>query len=107
MANFKSSLTPARQNLVRVMQDINFGRIEMLPVRGGQPVLDPRPKIIREIKFCAENGPRQEIKVADFCLKAQVVEFFTFLDEFQNGTISVLEVKHGLPFRMVLVENDA
>ena len=103
----KQDLTLCRRELLELMQSVNFGRLEMLLIRDGQPVLNPRPKVIREIKFCAENGPREELNAANFCLKAQVVEFFAFLDEFQNGTIGVLEVKHGLPFRMVIVENDA
>jgi len=33
------------------MQRINFGRILNLSVRRGQPVLDPPPRIIREMKL--------------------------------------------------------
>lgn len=33
-----------------MMQEINFGRIERLIIRDGQPVLDPAPRIIRDIK---------------------------------------------------------
>lgn len=39
----KASLTPARRRLLELMQEINFGRIEGLAVRGGEPVLDPPP----------------------------------------------------------------
>ena len=42
--------------------------------------------------------------VPDFLLKQQVVELFAFFDELQNGVIDVLEIKHGLPFRMVVRE---
>ena len=84
------------------MQSLNFGRIDGLVVRGGQPVLDPLPEIIREVKFCSETGPRPELAIDDFLLKAQVVEFFDQLHVLGDGIIESLEIKHGLPFRMTV-----
>jgi hypothetical protein len=86
------------------MQRMNFGRIEALVVRNGQPVLTPPPTMIREHKFGAENGPRPELGAADFLLKQQVIELFDFFDELRDGVIDVLEIKHGLPFRMIVTE---
>ena len=86
------------------MQRVNFGRMESLAIRSGEPVIDPRPAIVREHKFGGENGPRTEIEQDDFVLKQQVVELFEFLDQFQDGKIDVLEIKHGLPFRMIVTE---
>lgn len=101
---FKRHLSPARVWLLELMQDANFGRIENLAVIGGEPILDPRPVVVREHKFGGENGPRPERGTADFLLKQQVIELFAFFDELQNGVIDVLEIKHGLPFRMVVTE---
>jgi hypothetical protein len=84
------------------MQQINFGRIESMVIKDGQPVLDPPPRIIREIKFGGENGPRLEAAIDDFALKAQVVELFRHMDELQDGVIERLEVQRGLPFRMAV-----
>lgn len=89
------------------MQQVNFGRIEGLVVRDRQPVLEPPPTIVREVKFGGENGPRPELHSADFVLKSQVVELFTFFDGLRDGVIDVLEVKHGLPFRMLVREEAA
>jgi hypothetical protein len=100
----KAALSPARRQLVEMMQGINFGRIEALAVRGGDPILDPPPRVVREVKFGGENGPRPEVGIADFFLKAPVVELFEHLDRLGSGTIAVLEVKHGLPFRMLIAE---
>ncbi|HCF06303.1 MAG TPA: hypothetical protein DEU72_08760 [Desulfomicrobiaceae bacterium] len=100
----KASLTPARRRLLELMQEINFGRIEGLAVRGGEPVLDPPPRVVREIKFGGENGPRRELGSDDFALKAQAVEFFTHLSRLGDGTVEILEIKHGLPFRMSVEE---
>lgn len=103
----KSSLSPARRRLVELMQDLNFGRIERLEVQGGQPVFEPPPRVIREIKFGAHNGPRHEGVLRDFVLKAQLVEFFACLDAFGDGVIERLEVQHGLPFRVIVEQSAA
>lgn len=104
MADLKSSLTPSQQKLLTEMQRINYGRIEGLVVRAGQPVLDPRPRIIREIKFGGENGPRAESAKADFALKAQVRDLLAQLEALGDGVVPCIEIQRGLPFRMTLEE---
>ena len=103
----KAALSAPRKRLVEMMATLNFGRIERLAVRGGDPVLDPPPRTVREVKFGGENGPRPEAGAVDFLLKAQVVDLFRHLDGLADGTVEVLEVKHGLPFRMLIAEADA
>lgn len=100
----KHDLSARRAGLVELMQAINFGRIEGLVIRQGEPVLDPPPRVIREIKFGGENGPRAELGASDFALKSQVVELFRYFDQVGHGTIDAIEVKHGLPFRMIVTE---
>jgi hypothetical protein len=92
------SLNPAQRRLVQLMQELNFGRIEELAVRGGSPSFDPAPRVVREIKFAAENGPRPERAANDFVLKAQVVDLFRQMRQIGDGVIESLSVKHGLPF---------
>ena len=98
----KTALTGPQQRLVELMQAVNFGRVEDIVVRDGDPVLDPMPRVVREVKFGAENGPRPERDAGDFLLKAQVIELFRHLDLLSDGVVEVLEVKHGLPFRMLV-----
>ncbi len=100
----KLHLSCLRSALVELMQKLNHGRIEGLIIRGGEPVLDPSPCRRRTMKFGSENGPRPEIAIEDFVLKVQVVELFDYFDRLQNGIIDVLEVKHGLPFCMIVTE---
>ena len=103
----KAALSPARQRLVILMQSIHFGRVENLVVRRGEPVFDPPPAIVREIKFGGDNGPHPERDARDFQLKAQVVELFRTLDRLADGKVLVLDVKHGLPFRMLVADSAA
>jgi len=103
----KKQLSEHQESLVEIMQSLNFGRIEDLPVHAGQPVLAPPPRVIREVKFGGDNGPRLEVANDDFELKAQVRELFAQMKVMGNGVIRCLEVKHGLPFRMTIEENAA
>ena len=98
----KGALSEPRKRLVELMQDINFGRLEGVRVCDAEPVLDPQPGIVREIKFGGDNGPRPELVADDFVLKSQVVEMFEHLDRVRDCHIETLEIKHGLPFRMFI-----
>lgn len=99
---WKNSLPEPRRRLVELMQRLNFGCIHGLVIRNGDPVLDVphRPRVVQEVKFCADNAPRPEGDVPDFRLKAQVIEMFAHFDRVRNGVIESLSVKNGLPFGM-------
>ena len=99
-----ASLPPARRRLVSLMQDMNFGAIEGLTVRDGQPVFAPPPTVVRQIKLGSDSGPRPESRLNDFALKREVTELFSHFDRIGAGTIRTLEVRHGLPFSMKLEE---
>jgi hypothetical protein len=86
------------------MQTLGHGHIQDLDFRDREPVLDPPPTLVREIKFGGANGPRPELDIADFLLKSEVVELFEYFDQSRNGTIDLLVIKHGLPFRMSVKE---
>ena len=100
----KGSLSPERQRLLQLMQNLNFGRIDGLAVRGGEPQFEPAPRVVRQIKFGGENGPRGERGAVDFALKAEVVELFGHFDRLRDGMVETLEVQRGLPFRMSVAE---
>ena len=100
----KSDLSTPQAKLIELMQRLDFGRIENLTIREGEPVLDPPPRVIRDVKFCGEKGPRRESDLDDFVLKSEVVDLFAQFDKLRNATIKRLEVQHGLPFRMQLEE---
>jgi hypothetical protein len=96
-----SHLSGPRLQLVVLMQRIQYGTITNLTVVGGEPVFDPPPGVTRDIRFGEDPLPRSE---RDFVLKRQVLELLSQLDALGTGTVAVIEVKGGLPFRMRLTE---
>jgi hypothetical protein len=98
----KAALSPNRRRLVEVMQQLNFGRIEGLAIRAGEPTFSPAPRIVQDIKIGTDAGPRPELGREDFALKAPVIELFEQFDRLWDGTIESVEVRHGLPFRVIV-----
>ena len=98
----KSSLSAPRRRLLEAMQRLNFGRIEGLEIRNGEPVFQPAPRIIQDIKIGGENGPRPELSIEDFALKSAVIELFDHLSRIGDGTLESIEIKYGMPFRLVV-----
>jgi len=101
MAN-KTSLSPSRIRLLELMQKLNFGRIENLRIRDGEPQFVPPPKITEHIRIGSASGPRRELDNTDFALKDQLVEFFGHLDRLRDTNIEAVEIRHGLPAHVVV-----
>jgi hypothetical protein len=96
----KSASSTARKQLIEIMQRLAFGRIENLEVRGGEPSFAPPPRIIQDIKLGNEHAPRLELEGDDFLLKAAVIDLFEHLKRVGDGTVAVIEVRHGLPHKL-------
>jgi hypothetical protein len=101
-AKTKGSLSAPRRRLLEVMQRLNFGRIEGLEIRNGEPVFQPASRIIQDIKIGGENGPRPELAIEDFALRSSVIELFDHLSRIGDGTLESIEVKYGVPFKLVV-----
>jgi hypothetical protein len=102
----KSSLSAPQKRLLETMQRMNFGRIEGLSIRSGEPVLNPPPRIVKDVKLgAADNGARPELEAGDFALKREHIELFENLRRLGDGMIECIEVKGGLPFRLTTVED--
>lgn len=87
------------------MQAIGFGQVKRLAIRNGDPQPDPTPEVVVEWKFgAAENGPRPESRLGQFTLKSQVSELFERLDQLGDVVIDTIEVRHGLPFRLITTQ---
>ena len=100
----KASLSPSRRRLVELMQDVGFGRIEQLHLRNGEPVFDPPPRVVRDVKIGKRNGPHATRGRLDFVLKDAVVELLDLFDEASSTTVARIVVQNGLPCRVELVQ---
>jgi hypothetical protein len=102
-----SNLSPLRQGLVRLCQSMNYGDITNLAVRECEPILyDPKCVVLVDVKLDSEQLPRREADQSDFVLSTEVVRLMALLDRIQDGKISRLEVRAGIP-RRVIWENRA
>ena len=97
-----SNLSPARQALVRCCQAINRGSIEGLEVRQSEPAFDPLPVMVRDVKLDKEEEPRPELRLSDFMLSNEIMRLLSLLDEMKCGVIRLIEVRDGIPRRMLL-----
>lgn len=100
MQVFKSNLSTDHRKLLELMQSINFGRIENILVEDGRPVITRDTRVEREVKLGGANGPRPELESPNYALKQSQVELFNQIAQMEDGLISQIEVKHGLPFLM-------
>jgi len=98
----KTDLSAPRARLIELMQDLNFGRIEGLEVRDGEPQLDPPPTAVRLFLFGKANGPNESRSRDDFALKRKLVELFEIFDRERSLSIQELMVDNGLPIRMTV-----
>jgi hypothetical protein len=96
-----SELSAARASLVRLCQAINFGLIQDLEVRASDPVLDPQPKILVDIKLDSDCEFRPEAHREDFVLPKEVGRLMAHFDELQNCHVQQIEVRAGVPRRVI------
>jgi hypothetical protein len=84
---------------VDLIREHQFGRIENMSVRAGQPILDRELKVVRVARLGGERGPN--VPGADeFELKQSVRDLFEELARLGNGIVVRLDFRHGLPFLM-------
>jgi hypothetical protein len=93
----KSVLSPARQRLVEIMQELGYGRIRRLIVSGGEPIMDPLPKVLRHRHLSGAKKARPDRRRGDFILKSQLVEMFDEFDRLGSGVVDTIKVQDGLP----------
>lgn len=94
-----SQLSRPRQMLVRLCQAINHGQVRNLSVRNGEPVFDPLPVVLFDLKLGSEDGVRLETKLDDFDLRNEVCRLLRILDEMVDSEIFQVEVRDGIPRR--------
>ena len=92
-----SQLSPARQALVRYCQSVNFGEIQNLRVRNGEPVFDRAPAVVIDVKLDQADVPRPELELTDFDVRDEVCRLMARLDGISDGVIERLEIEGRNP----------
>ena len=95
-------LSIPRQALVRLCQGMNYGSIQGLQVKDSEPMLDPPPVVLIDVKLDSDEGERQEADLPDFVLRDEVRRLMARLDELKDGTIERIEVRSGIARRIVI-----
>jgi hypothetical protein len=93
-------LSPGQPSLVKLMREHQFGRIENMKVRSGQPILDQNAKVIRIARLAGQGGIADVAKREEFELKREVRALLNELARLQDGIVLRLEFRHGLPFSL-------
>lgn len=97
-----AELSHPRQRLLRLCQVVNYGHIENLLVRDREVLLDAGMLAFTDLKLDSEDRPRDEIRRPDFLLCNEIVRLFAALDRIADGKISRLDVRGGIPRRILL-----
>jgi hypothetical protein len=97
-----SELSPSCQKLVRLCQTINYGSLRGLQIREREPVFDPEPTLLADVKLDGDCVARPELDLDDFVLREEVLRLMDHLDGLVNTTIECLEVHAGIPRRLTV-----
>jgi hypothetical protein len=97
-----AQLSAPRQALVRLLQSVNFGHVLNVPIENGDPVFHPEPTVLLDVKLDVDEGERQEADLPDFALRVEVRRLMARLDQLKNGRIERIEVRSGIPRRVVI-----
>lgn len=96
-------LSPTRRALIRLFQSINYGCLQDLEVRDREPVFsDPGPIVLVDVRLDSEELPRDELALADFAVCVEMCRLMCLLDQVENGKISKIEVRAGIPRRITI-----
>lgn len=93
-------LLPSERSLLEIIRTLGFGQIEFLRISGGEPVLDPSPTVVRDLKLGTERYEAVSTAATEFELKREAADLFEYTRDVDHGEIRCLVVRHGLPFSM-------
>ena len=100
-------ISEPRRAFIRQCQRIGFGIIVNLGVRDCDPVVVQQTEVLFDAKLDSDENLRPEQEVKDFLLTAEILRFFSKLDAIRNGTIGHVEIRAGLPRRVVFKAPDS
>jgi hypothetical protein len=95
-----SAISPRRKQLVRMCQALNFGVISGIRLECGDPMLTAATMLVEDRLDLPEES-RSEVRLDEFNLSKEWRRLLSRFDEIQDGTIERLEVRAGLPRRIL------
>lgn len=95
-----STVSPRRQQLIRMCQALNFGVMSGIRLECGDPVLAASSSLVED-RLDLPDEARPEVRLDDFNLSKEWLRLLARFDEIQDGTIERLEVRAGLPRRIL------
>ena len=98
-----TQLSPARKALVRILREVDFGRLEDLLVRTGEPVLSPSPRVVRTVRFGASEDEGATPSLEELAQRPAVRKLMRLLSRMKNGCIARLENRNAQPAFMEFV----
>ena len=101
-----SELSAPRQTFIRTCQRLGHGTIRGLEVNDCEPVFGPKTEVLHDLKLDGDEAPRPEQDLGDFVVCKEIRRLFSMLDAFRNGTIDHVEVRTGLPRRIIFKDAD-
>jgi len=95
-------LSAPRRHLVRLCQSTNYGHLQDLAIEFHEPILSPESVVLVDVRLDSEDTARRELALGDFVLCREICRLMSVLDQVGNGKISRLEVRAGIPRRIIL-----
>ena len=83
---------------MEIMREHQFGRIENMTVRDGEPVFDGHLKLVHVVRLNSRSRGQKTRGADEFELKDSVRDLFAELARLQDGSVIMLEFRYGLPF---------
>jgi hypothetical protein len=71
-----------------------------LKIKDCDPVFDPHPLVMMDLKLDAEAGPRSEIELVDLALCREICRLMELFDELKDARVDRIEIRAGVPRRV-------
>ena len=97
-------LNAGDQNLLKLMQTVDYGRLEQFSICNGHVVATSASRKVRSRKI-RTTLHRQSRSDGDFLLTEKHIEFFQEIREIAEGFIKVIQIQAGLPVSFEIEES--
>jgi hypothetical protein len=86
---------------------VNFGQILDLKVGNAEPIWNPGPTVLSEVRLDIEETPRPEGGPPDFKLSSEIQRLMRQLDQLKDGRVEKIEIRAGVPRRLIQTSRPA